>query len=103
MREQSVGYQKWARDVSRAKSMEKEYGVYWKWPGDERLIWRVAWIEDTWELCAVNLLDLYHYVLIMEDLSPEGLSVIMDGWQEMGGDLGQVFDAADDFMLHILP
>jgi len=89
------GYHAWlSGDPRRAKSLEVDFGVFWRlgkanWPQ-----WRVSWIEATGELYAKELApDSDRYIVLGQFATREEVEERMAGWAtELGfKDLEEVF------------
>jgi hypothetical protein len=62
------GYEAWINEPARAASGEVSFGAWWRSDG---AYWNVLWIEDTGELCAVELGETDRFVFMGNFLKKE--------------------------------
>jgi hypothetical protein len=78
----SPGYKAWMGETARAASKELQFGTWWRL---DATYWRVAWLEATGELYAVERGTNDHFVVI-RCLEKKEISALMRNWYD-GDDL----------------
>ncbi len=70
------GYAAWALESPRAASKKIEFGNWWRL---DVTYWRVCWIEETGELCAVERKPSDRYV-VLSCLEKKEVTELMKKW-----------------------
>jgi len=77
------GYMEWIAAQRRARSAEVDFGVWWRLRPDDRVTWRVSWIEATGELYAREQAPgSDRYVVLGYFATRDEVEAFMDGWAE---------------------
>ena len=88
----------YAGDERRVRSVEVDFGVWWRSSLGEWPTWRISWVEDTGELIAVKLevgpmqprQGGPVHVLATALVELEDAQELLDGWEDVCGGSGSL-------------
>jgi hypothetical protein len=79
------GFEVWMNEPLRAGSARLSYGAWWR---TESAYWLLSWIEDTGELCAVELGGTDRFI-ILGNFEKKAINALMRRWFD-GDNLGML-------------